>query len=109
MIGEWHAMVQHGFRFARDELEVFVVLRREDGNHIVTLSLDVCAEGLDPLASSGPDTPSLVIDRQLGEALYEALGAALTSVTEPAQAIRRLRTALRYAEERLGGHEPKSE
>lgn len=110
----WRVMAQHGNRFALDEVELFIVDKRDDGNHIANLMLGVDDEALDPMVATDL-SPSMVMPRELAETIYEALGAVLTGVTEPAQEIHRLRAQLKVAEARvdklidgigrMGGHE----
>jgi hypothetical protein len=96
--GEWRAYAQRGYHFAHDEIELFIAFNSSVGTTSVVKPFELELEAVNPTVDR---QEPWVIDRQLGEALYEALGMTLTGVTEPQKEIERLRQQLRVAEARL--------
>lgn len=94
-MGEWKVLVEQGYRFGADELEIFLAHKYDDTLYPATLKVECSTE---PLPATERTQPA-VIERQLGESLYNALGRTLTGITDPYNEIARLKREL--AAERL--------
>lgn len=91
---DWRAYATHGMRFARDEIELFLLRKEDDGNHVATVTITVSDEAYPQGTAAAADDKPAILDRTCAEALYNALGQCLTGVAEPYQEIVRLRREL---------------
>lgn len=89
----WQVIAEHGWRFARDEIEIRIAARTHDNQRLIAEPIKI--ELAPYVDNAGPILMEpTVFPRELAEALYNAIGHTLTGIDKPYDEIVRLRREL---------------
>lgn len=98
----WRVRVEHSYRFAYDELLLFIVKRDMEETRPLKPIVFELGDAIPEIPSSQDEQlQPTQISRELAEQLFEQLGYHLLGVAEPLREIHRLRRELEETKKRL--------